>query len=221
MRVLIIAAHMDDEVLGMGGTIARRVKEGDQIHVCCVAHRVYNHQYDEKKNRFEMECARRAQKVLGYKDIRFLNLPDERLDACLQDIIIPLEGYLAKVKPEVVYVNHRGDNNQDHRAVFQAAMVATRPAANPGLRSVYCFETPSSTEQSPPVPEAAFLPNSYVNITPFLKKKLAAVRCYRTESRAFPHPRSAQAIQTLARRRGVECGLPAAEAFLLLRERQV
>jgi LmbE family N-acetylglucosaminyl deacetylase len=212
---------MDDEVLGMGGTIARRVSEGDEVYVCCVAHRVYDHRYDEEKNRFETQCARRAQGVLGYKDIHFLNLPDERLDACLQDIIIPLEKHLSEVRPEVVYLSHRGDNNQDHRAVFQAAMVALRPASNPAIRSVLCYETPSSTEQAPPAPEAAFLPNSYVNIASYLDRKLEAWRCYQTEMRPFPHPRSEEAVRTLAQRRGIESGFPAAEAFWLLRDRWI
>jgi len=219
MRVLVIAPHMDDEVLGMGATIARHVKEGDEVLVCCVAHRVYNHQFNEAKNRVEMDCARWAKDVLGYKEIRFLNLSDERLDACLQDIIIPLEECVQEVQPEVVYVCHRGDNNQDHRAVFQAAMVALRSASNPRVRRVLCYETPSSTDQAPSVPETAFLPNVYVNIADCLGKKLEALRCYQTESRPFPHPRSEAAVRLLAQRRGIEGGFEAAEAFLLLRDR--
>jgi LmbE family N-acetylglucosaminyl deacetylase len=219
MKVLIIAAHMDDEVLGMGGTIARRVRDGDDVHVCCVAHRVYNHIFDRKRNDFEMECAKQAKKILGYKSLHFLNLPDERLDECLQNIIIPLEEHVHKIQPDVAYVNHRGDNNQDHRAVFQAAMVAFRPAANPTLRSIFSYETPSSTEQSPPLPDQAFLPNSYLNIDVYLEKKISAFRCYKTERRPFPHPRSEKSIRLLAQRRGVESGFRAAEAFVLLRDR--
>ncbi|MCG3773186.1 MAG: N-acetyl-alpha-D-glucosaminyl L-malate deacetylase 1 [Nitrosomonadaceae bacterium] len=219
MKVLVVAPHMDDEALGVGGTIARHVKGGDDVHVCCVAHRVYNHQYDEKKNRVEIQCAQQAQAVLGYKELRFLNLPDERLDVCLQDIIIPLEGYLKEAQPEVVYINHRGDNNQDHRAVFQAAMVALRPASNPGIRRILCYETPSSTDQAPALPETAFLPNSYINIESYLEKKIAAWRCYQTEMRAFPHPRSELAVNLLAQRRGIESGFSAAEAFVVLRDR--
>jgi len=221
MRILVIAPHMDDEVLGVGGTIARHVQEGDEVHVCCVAHRVYNHVYDEAKNRVEMECARRAKGVLGYKEILFLNLPDERLDACLQDVIIPLEHCVQEVRPEVVYVCHRGDNNQDHRAVFQAAMVALRPAITAGIHRLLSYETPSSTDQSPPCADAAFLPNCYVNIDGYLDQKLAALRCYESEVRAFPHPRSEEAIRLLVGKRGVESGFRFAEAFVLLRERKV
>lgn len=220
MKVLVIVPHMDDEVLGLGATIARRVEEGDEVHVCVVAHRVYDHRFDERRNQFEMECARRAQAVLGYKDLRFLGLLDERLDTCLQDIIVQLESCVREVDPEVVYVNHRGDNNQDHRAVFQAAMVALRPAANPAIREVLCYETPSSTEQAPPVPEAAFLPNAYVNVAGYVERKFQALRCYETEARSFPHPRSEEAVLALAKWRGSESGFEAAEAFLILRDRR-
>lgn len=221
MRVLVVTPHMDDEVLGTGGVIARHVDQGDKVHVCFIACRVYNHQFDEARNQLEANCAMKAKDVLGYKEAHFLNLPDERLDACLQDIIIPLEQRVGALAPEVVYLPHRGDNNQDHRAVFQAAQVVFRPVATPYLRRLLCYEVPSSTEQSPPIPEAAFLPNCYVNVGSYLERKLEALRCYETEQRRFPHPRSEEAVRILAQRRGVESGFAAAEAFLILRDRWV
>jgi len=219
MRVLVISPHMDDEVLGVGGTIARHVSEGDDVYVCFIAHRVYDHKYDAAKTRFEVECALKAKKVLGYKEAEFFNLSDERLDASIQDILIPLENYAKKVDPEIVYVCHRGDNNQDHRAVFQAAMVVLRPSANRKIKRILCYEVPSSTEQSPPFKEYAFLPNFYVNIERYLRIKVEALRCYKTEKRNFPHPRSEKSIETLAMKRGIEAGFKAAEAFVVVRER--
>lgn len=221
MRVLVVTPHMDDEVLGTGGVIARHVDQGDEVQVCFIACRVYNHRFDEARNQLETKCAMRAKDVLGYKEAHFLNLPDERLDACLQDIIIPLEQRVEALAPEVVYLPHRGDNNQDHRAVFQAAQVVFRPVATPFLRRLLCYEVPSSTEQSPPMSETAFLPNYYVNVGTYLERKLEALRCYETERREFPHPRSEEAVRILAQRRGVESGFQAAEAFLILRDRWV
>ena len=219
MKVLVIAPHMDDEVLGCGATIARHIEQKDEVSVCFIAHRVYHHKYDEEKNRFEMECARNAQKILGYTGVKFLGLNDERLDLCLQDILIPLEEYVSTVNPEVVYLNHKGDNNQDHRAVFQASMVALRPSANPGIKKIYCYEVSSSTEQAPPVLEQIFFPNYYVNIEKYFKLKLDATRCYRTETRDFPHPRSTEALEILAKKRGIDIGFRMAEAFMVLREK--
>ncbi len=218
MKVLVIAPHMDDEVLGMGGTIARHGFEGDEVYVCFVAHRIYGHKYDEEKNRLEIQCALRAKEVLGYKAAEFLNLNDERLDACIQDIVIPLEAYVSKIKPETIYVCHRGDIHQDHKAVFQAAMVVLRPLANANIKRILSYEVPSSTEQSPPFTDHAFLPNYYVNIEQYLKTKIDAFSCYQTEKKEFPNPRSLEGIRIYAKKRGTEVGFSAAEAFVLIRE---
>lgn len=219
MRILIIAPHMDDEVLGCGGTIARHIERGDEVHVCFIANRVYNHKYDLKSNKKEMECALKAREILGYREAYFLNLHDERLDTCIQDIIIPLEKCIKSVDPEIVFINHWGDNHQDHKAVFQAAMVALRPFASQNVKKIICYEVPSSTDQSPPLQAFAFLPNFYVNITSFLEKKLKALACYETESRNFPHPRSLLGVKIHAQKRGLEIGFEAAEAFFILREK--
>ncbi|MFH0861121.1 MAG: PIG-L deacetylase family protein [Candidatus Altiarchaeota archaeon] len=219
MKILVIAPHMDDEVLGMGGTIARHVSEEDEVYVCFIAHRIYDHKFNDEKNKIEVQCALKAKKVLGYKEAEFFNLNDERLDVSIQDILIPLEQYVNKIKPETVYVTHRGDNHQDHRAVFQAAMIALRPFANLGIKKILSYETPSSTEQSPNLSELAFLPNFYINIEKYLETKIKALRCYQTEKRDFPHPRSDKSVEILAIKRGTEVGFKAAEAFVVIRDK--
>ena len=118
MKALVIAPHMDDETLGIGGTIARHASEGDEVYVCFAAHRVYDRKYDEKKNRAEVQCVLKAKEILGYKEAKFFNLNDERLDACIQDVLIPLEAYLNEVSPDIVYINHGGDNHQDVQGVW-------------------------------------------------------------------------------------------------------
>ena len=210
MKILVIAPHMDDEVLGMGGTIVKHVIEGDEVFVCFVAHRIYDHKFDEEKNKVEIQSTLKAKEVLGYKEAKFLNLNDERLDACIQDIFIPLEAYIDKIKPEVVYVNYQGDDHQDHKAVFQAAMVALRSFANENIKKVICYEAPLSTE---------FSPNFYVNIEKHLKTKIEALLCYQTEKREYPHPRSCKGIEILAMKRGVEIGFKVAEAFVVIRDK--
>lgn len=215
--VLVVAPHMDDEVLGVGGTVAKHVKNGDKVFACFCAHRIYDRQFDEAKNQQEVACAISAKGVLGYHEAEFFSLNDERLDVAVQDIIKPLERYVEKVKPDIVYSNFYGDNHQDHRAVFQAVRVAIRPFARWRVGEWCLYETPSSTEQSPPVLEASFLPNRYVDITEFFSTKLSAYHCYQTEKRDFPHPRSEEAIRALAMKRGVEIGFPSAEAFMVMR----
>ena len=217
-KVLVAAAHMDDEVLGLAGTIAKHVAAGDSVTVCVCSKRAYNHKFDVRSVEKEQAACRKAAKVLGYRDLRFFDLPDERLDEKLLQVIVPLEKAISEVKPQVVYLPHRGDNNQDHRAVFHAGMVACRSIARHKVKRLLSYEVLSSTEQAPPLPSDAFLPNFYVEITPFLKKKLAAMSAYRRELKPFPHPRSLKGIEVLARKRGMEIGFKAAEGFMVLRE---
>lgn len=219
MKVLIVSPHMDDEVLGVGGVIARHVQQGDHVHVCFIAHRVYGHVFDPQRNDTERGCALDAKRVLGYQDVSFFDLADERLDACVQDIIIPLERLVGQQQPETAYVPHRGDNNQDHRAIFEAMQVVFRPAASGYLRRLLSYEVPSSTDQAPPMQEAAFLPNCYVDISAYIDQKLHALACYETELRQFPHPRSPEGVRVLASYRGMASGYQAAEAFHTLRDR--
>ncbi len=219
MRVLVIAPHMDDEVLGCGGTISRHTENGDELSVCFIAHRVYNHKFDKTRNDIEKQHAIKAKEVLSYKEAVFFELNDERLDACIQDILIPLEDYILKTKPDIVYCPFRGDNNQDHRAVFDAVRVAVRPSSATFVKRLLMYEVPSSTEQSPSLQESAFLPNCYVNITGDIDRKIEAFRCYETEKRVYPHPRSEDALRVLAQKRGIEIGFQYAEAFMILRDK--
>lgn len=218
MNVLVIAAHMDDEVLGAGGAIARHTAAGDTVTICICCRRAYQHRFPQRRREEDEAAARRAAAVLGCRRVRFLRLPDERLDEGLLSVIVPLEACVAQVRPSVVYTTHRGDNNQDHRAVFQATMVACRSIAVPKVPRLLCYEVLSSTEQAPPFPESAFQPNFYVSIREVLPDKLRAMRAYQRELRAFPHPRSLKGIEVLAQQRGMEVGFEAAEAFMLIRD---
>jgi LmbE family N-acetylglucosaminyl deacetylase len=217
MKILVIAPHMDDEVLGCGGTICRHVEAGDEVDVIFVAHRIYDHIYDAAKNNMERSHALKAKEVLGYRNAIFLDMNDERLDASVQDLIIELEQQVGKLKPEVVYIPFRGDNHQDHRAVFDAARVVLRPSSTSFIKKIYMYEVPSSTEQSPVMLENAFLPARYVNIKAYIDDKIKALLCYETEKRTFPNPRSQEAVRLVAGKRGTESGFEAAEAFMVIR----
>jgi len=218
-RVLVIAAHMDDEVLGCGGTIRKHAAAGDRIWVIFVAHRIYGHTFDPAKNSIEKKHAHKAREVLGYQKAVFIDLSDERLDACLQDMIVPLERHVAVIKPQIVYIPFNQDNNQDHRSVFDACRVVLRPVATPGIQAIRMYEVASSTEQSPALRSLAFLPNYYADISRFIDDKLKAFKCYKTEQRSYPHPRSTQGLRVLAQKRGTESGFQYAEAFMTIREK--
>jgi LmbE family N-acetylglucosaminyl deacetylase len=217
--ILVIAPHLDDEVLGCGGVIARHVAQSDKVYVCFVAHRTYNHVYNAEKMKVEKEHAVKVKGIFGYQDICFFDLKDERLDTCIQDIIIPLEKYLVQVRPQVVYSPFYNDNHQDHQAVAKAVQVVLRPVAIPFIERWLMFETPSSTDQSPCVGVLGFQPNVYYDIGGYLDMKLKALSCYETEARSYPNPRSPEGIKALAMKRGMECGLSYAEGFMMAREK--
>ena len=218
MKVLIVAPHMDDEVLGCGGTIVRHVEKGDNVIVCVVANRAYNHKYDPALINQEKSSCEKAKEILGYQKLIFLDLPDEQLDHSQIDIIVPLEEVVNQVKPDLVYLPHRGDLNQDHRAVFEAVRVVCRPSAHNGPISLRAYEIPSSSDQVSSVSEWAFLPNFYVNIKDTLERKVKAMESYSKESRSFPHPRSPEGLKIFAQKRGMEVGMVAAESFVVMRD---
>jgi N-acetylglucosamine malate deacetylase 1 len=218
VKVLIIAPHMDDEVLGCGGTIVRHVQTGDHVSVCLVANRAYGHIYDPELIEREKGACRKAKDILGYHNVIFLDLPDEQLDHSQIDLIIPLEKVVHEVRPEIVYLPHRGDLNQDHRAVFDAVLVACRPLASHRVNGLRVYEVPSSTDQVPGPNSFPFLPNYYVDIMGVLDVKIAAMLAYAAESYPYPHPRSPEGLRTYSQKRGMEVGMRAAEAFMILRD---
>jgi LmbE family N-acetylglucosaminyl deacetylase len=211
-RVLVLAAHPDDEVLGVGGTVALHTTCGDSVTtvIACEGEslRYEGHGVDLPRH------SQRAAETLGVSDLRLLNLPDQQLDRMsLCDVIRPIEEIMRDVRPEVVYCQYGGDLNMDHKLLFEAALVATRPTEGE-IASVFAFETPSSTEWAHP---RTFCPDTWVDISSTLEQKLKAMSCYETELRPYPHPRSLDALRNRALSRGNECCLEAAEVFMTIR----
>jgi N-acetylglucosamine malate deacetylase 1 len=219
-RVLVIGAHPDDEVLGAGGTIARHVQEGDEVCVLILTDGVTSH---HNETALQKAAARSACRALGTTDVRFVDLPDQRLDGLpLLEVIRPISAVIKDLRPDVVYTHHRGDANQDHRTAFAATLVATRPFGDNPVQRLLCYEVASSTEWGPPFAEWAFLPTVYVDISQTLETKIRAFEAYRdtfvSEVRVFPHPRSPEGVRVYALHHGIAAGMRAAEAFVLVRE---
>ncbi|MDO8592407.1 MAG: PIG-L deacetylase family protein [bacterium] len=215
MKILVIAPHPDDEVMGCGGTVKRYAKEGSDVFLCIVT-KAYTPEWSEDfiKNR-KKEIAG-ANKVLGIKKTFFLDLPTVRLDTLPQkELNEKLTAVIEKVRPEMLFIPHCGDLNNDHRLIFESCLVAARPINN-SIKSILAYETLSETEWG--LPNIPFVPNAYSDISSTLKKKIEAMRCYGSELRKTPHPRSLEIISALAKKRGSEIGLVAAEAFMLIRE---
>jgi N-acetylglucosamine malate deacetylase 1 len=222
-RVLVVAAHPDDEALGCGGTIARHVKAGHCVKILFLADGV-GARNPQDTAQSDLLCERRSASLhaishLGAREPTFLDFPDNRLDTvALLDVVQAIEKHAFEFAPTRVYTHHGNDLNVDHRVAAQAVMTAFRPVPHQGVRSIYGFETLSSTEWAFGMREPWFCPQRFVNVAITLDAKLDALRAYKMEMRAFPHPRSLQAVEALARYRGASAGFEAAEAFTVLRD---
>jgi len=217
-KVLIIAAHPDDEVMGAGGTIVKHVRQSDEVYLCIIT-KAYSPDWSHEIIKEKRKEATTASEILGIKKTYFCDLPTVMLDTIPQkELIKHISDVVNDIQPDIVYTTHKGDLNNDHRLVFEATMVAVRPTSKRSIKRVLSYELPSSTEWAPPFIERAFIPNVYVNISDTLETKIKAMSVYKTELKEHPHPRSLEAIVVYARRRGMEIQAEAAEAFMLIRE---
>jgi LmbE family N-acetylglucosaminyl deacetylase len=225
-RVLIVAAHPDDEILGCGGLVARHAAAGDRVNTLILAEGDTARQPrrdgdDDAAAKIEAlrGAARAAAKILGAEPPHFAGLPDNRMDSLmLLDIVKHVEAAVERLAPSLVYTHHGGDLNIDHRLTHQAVITACRPLPGSPVHGIYSFETASSTEWGSREIDAGFRPTRFVDIGDFLDAKLRALDCYEAEMRPFPHARSREAVEARARVRGAEAGLAAAEAFGVIRE---
>lgn len=219
-NILVVAAHPDDEVLGCGGTIARHAATGDKVHILILAEGATAREGGGGEELAALrEAAREAAKALGAEPPDFLGLPDNRLDTLpLLDVIKAIEAVIANVRPAVVYTHHAGDLNVDHRIAHQAVLTACRPLPGSSVKSIYAFETVSSTEWMGPAVNDVFRPNRFISIDGQWPAKRRALEAYKMEMRPFPHARSVENVEALARTRGAAVGEPMSEAFVVVRE---
>jgi len=196
-KVLIIAAHPDDELLGVAGILLNHIKAGDKVHILLLS--------DGETSRDKHNVGRRrkqAKKValkLGAKSLHFEDFPDNSFDSLpLLSIIKILENYIFSIKPNIVYTHHLHDLNVDHRLTAQATLTACRPQPSFFVKKIYTFETSSSTEYQAKMSNYLFLPTFYCDITPVIKEKLKLLKIYKNEIQKAPHSRSFRGIIALA-----------------------
>lgn len=217
MKVLILAAHPDDEVLGCGATAARLVREGHMVIPVILCENA-SVRYGEKMQGYLEECALKSAEILGIVKPIFLGLPDQKLDTfSALEMAQILEETIKANKPDIIFTHHSGDINKDHQVIFEATMVATRPLPTNGVRTIYTYETISSTEWIAPDSAAYFKPSTFYDVTSTIELKLKAFNQYTSEIRRYPHPRSLEAIEIRAKDWGARVGMKAAEPFQLVR----
>lgn len=218
-RILIVAAHPDDEVLGCGGTVARMVNEGCRAYTLILGEGVASR--DGVKNKAAKiaqlkKQATKANKILGVSETHLLDFPDNKFDAApLLDVVKAVEKIKNRIRPDIVFTHYVRDLNIDHRVAFQAVITATRPCPGEGVKEIYSFAVPSSTEWNYPV---SFFPEIFFDIKDTINLKLKALAEYRGELKAFPHPRSLEGVKLNAQYRGSQVGLTHAEVFKVIRQ---
>ncbi len=219
-KVLIVAAHPDDEILGCGGAMALHSDKGDKVHVIFMTNGTTSR---GAKNRLLDEINQRKQSALdacnivGAQHPIFLDFPDNQMDACsMLEITQRLEDVINRIEPEIIYTHHSKDLNIDHQLTHQAVMTACRPQPNNFVYEIYSFEVLSSTEwqTSEYLP---FIPNVYFDISNQIEKKCKALKFYDNEMRQSPHSRSIDNAIRLNALRGNSVGVDYAEAFILIR----
>ena len=204
MKVLVFAPHPDDEVLGAGGTMAKRAAQGDEVYVCVVTKGcapLFDEAYVKK---YVQEECRTADRMLGAKETIFLDFPAVMLETVPRyEFNGKIAEVVSRIKPDEVYLPHRGD---------------MRPKYQHVVKRIYAYETVSETGWDIPNTTNEFIPNVYEDISDTLEAKMSALNVFKSQMEKYPGTRSIEAIEALARYRGTTVGVKAAEAFVLIRE---
>jgi LmbE family N-acetylglucosaminyl deacetylase len=217
-RTLVIAPHPDDEVLGLGGTIARLADAGNQVFVAVVT------RGEPPAFTAEMTAAVRAEAALAHAHLgvhqtlwldqpaaQLAEVPHGTLNAAIRKLVVDVD-------PDTLVLPFVGDIHRDHQLSFLSGLVAARPHQARYPTMVLAYETMSETNWNAPYLSPPFVPNLFVDITATLDRKLAAMRLFGSQLREFPHERSLEALKALAMLRGAAVHLPAAEAFVVIRQ---
>lgn len=219
-RVLVVAAHPDDEAIGCGGTIARHARAGDEVGCLFFTDGVGSRDRTaDAVPQMRSAAAVKASRILDVSLVAAFDFPDNQLDRLpLLELVKPLEREIARFQPDTIYTHFSGDLNVDHRLVAQAVFTAARPQPDSGIERIHAFEVASATGWSGSSPAYSFVPNRFVDITRYWPVKRRALQAYGDEMHPYPHARSVEALESLARWRGASVGIELAEAFVVERE---
>lgn len=228
-KILVVVAHPDDELLGLGGTINLLAKEyGCNIRVIILGEGITSRDEIHDRKKWEVELFThkqdiyKAKSILGYDSLGLYDFPDNRFDqVALLDIIKVIEKEKNQFKPEIIFTHHGGDVNIDHQKCFEAVITAARPMAGETVSTIITFETMSGTEWRASSDPRNFIPNLFVELSEQnIEAKIAGMESYTFEKRDYPHPRSSQALRIRAQMWGVSNGVKLAEAFQIIRSIQ-
>ena len=225
-KILVVVAHPDDEILGIGGTLNKLVSKNQCIiKVIVLGEGLTSRSVERDRDLWNIELQShknditKAKEIINYQSLSVYDFPDNRFDSVpILDIIKVIEKEKETFEPNVIFTHHGGDTNIDHQITFNAVITSCRPIKNELVKSIYTFETPSSTEWQSPNHPNYFRPNVFHELNKEnIEAKCKAMECYGFEKREYPHPRSNKSLKILAQSRGSIIGSKYAEAFMLIR----
>lgn len=216
-NILVIAPHPDDEILGCGAYISKCAQAKYQVFVLIVTRGTPKYYSEDRIVNVRRE-ALEAHNILGIKETRFLEYHAPELDQTpISDIANDIASIIKELKIDTLFLPHRGDIHNDHTIVFKAGLVAARPVGDYSVKNIYCYETLSETEWAAPFGDDAFIPTFFANVEDTFPLKLEAMKCFKSQLRDFPNPRSLENLTALAKFRGATVGFSYAEAFMHIR----
>lgn len=219
-NILIVAPHPDDEILGCGGIISKYLKAGINVYIAVMTNANVGapESYSSEDVASVRAEALNAHSFLGVTETFFLDFPAPRLDTHPSyQISIAIHKILMEYAIDTLFIPHRGDMHKDHAVIYHAALVAARPINNCPVKQIYTYETLSETEWAPPFGDDAFIPNVFIDVSEDIGNKTKAMESFASQLKQYPHPRSIEIMESLAKFRGATVGYKFAEAFMLVR----
>ena len=217
--VLVVAPHADDESLGCGGTLLRHIANGDQVHWLIVTGMSIEAGFTESQTNARAHEIQAVSDMYGFESVIELGFQPAKLDSVPQgDIVAAISAVVQGIKPDTIYTAYRNDVHSDHEVVFDVVVSCSKSFRYPFVTRLLTYETISETEFGLKPGDGGFRPNYFVDIEPYLDRKLDILAIYESEMGEFPFPRSNTALRALAQVRGAQCASSAAESFMLLKE---
>ena len=217
-KVIVIAAHPDDEILGAGGTLLKHMHGGDLLSWVIVTKVSEENGFSKERVISRQNEIEKVKKMVGFSSIYQLNYPTMSLNSESVNRMIPeISSIFLQFEPEIVYVMNRSDAHSDHRFTFEAVVACTKSFRYPFIKKVLMYECISETEFAPQLPEKVFIPNYFVDISDFFEKKIEIMQIYESEMGEHPFPRSIENIKALAVFRGASVGVKYAESFQIVK----
>ena len=225
-KIMLVVAHPDDELLGLGATMNKLIKKHNStVHVVILGEGITSRSDVRNTDAWQKELEKHrsniknAQAAIGYQSLSIYDFADNRFDSVdLLDIIKVIEKEKEKFGPQIIFTHHGGDVNIDHQRTFEAVITGCRPMAHEGVKTIITFETPSGTEWRASSDPRHFIPNFFIEVDgENIDAKIQGMESYEFEKREFPHPRSPDALKIRAQMWGIANGCNFAEAFQIIR----